>query len=524
MSTFKKSPNVRCPFGCVRAICFLSFAFALMITEASGQVENAVVKVVSRIAGKSYEGIGFAYQPANTPKVYVVTALHVVAGSAKIEIQTAEEKKLADAKIHKFFRKADLVLLEPLGPLNISPLQLHTGAFPTTGNIWSISQQRVGANDMRLGKEKPLIDLFKRERSPKQREQVPPLTPQEVNQHFDPHYYPDTNAPVLELEKSIGPGDSGSPITYDDAVISMVDGGLHNLGGIKKAWWSIPLKKNLDLLWAQGETDASKIQPYSGKGGRILFSKPRGENAPVQFKEVDRDVNQGNVTFALYHTDQVSFGEVYETMLPEDQWFIKEVIDDDAAITLDEMFPETIDVYEDYESGATFAIPTMLSDDLAIEQDAGHTYVEAFSRFSEDSRSFVKLIVFIDNGGLQAKDTFKNYILSGEALNDDDWGDQDWQGIKWVQDDESDDDAVNDLNDPNEAYYHEIMERIYERQDDEGNVIDDGEVYAAMTINENGVFLGVAIIVNDPSSLTEDDLINYYLMEACLTMAGFPYE
>jgi hypothetical protein len=491
-----------------------------MTTEASSQVENAIVKVVSYIAGKPYEGIGFVYQPANAPKAYVVTALHVVAGSTKIEIQTAEEKKLAGAKIHKFLRKADLVLLEPLGPLSISPLQLHAGAFPTTGNIWSISQQRVGANDMRLGKEKPLSDLFKRERSPKQREQVQPLTPQEINQHFDPHKYPDANAPVLELEKPIGPGDSGSPITYDDAVISMVDGGLHALGGIKKAWWSIPLKRNLDLLWAQGETDASKIQPYSGTGGRILFSKPRGENAPVQFKKVDRS----EVAFSLYHTDQLAFGEVYETMLPEDQWFITEVIDDDAEITLDELSPKTIDVYEDYESGATFAIPTMLSDDLAIEQDAGHTYVEAFSRFSEDSQAFVKLIIFIDNGGLQAKDTFKNYILSGEALNDDDWGDQDWQGIKWVQDKEPDDDAVNDLKDADDPYYHEIMERVYERHDDEENVVDGGEVYATMTINENGVFLGVAIIVNDPASLTGDDLINYYLMEACLTMAGFPYD
>jgi hypothetical protein len=524
MSTFNKSANLRCPFGCVRAISFLSFAFALMTTAASAQVENAVVKVVSYIAGKPYEGIGFAYQPANAPKVYVVTALHVVAGSTKIEIQTAAEKKVADAKIHKFFRKADLALLEPSGPLNVSPLKIHAGAFPATGNIWSISQQRVGANDMRLGKEKPLIDLFKRERSANQREQVPPLTPQEINQHFDPHYYPDTNAPVLELEKAIGPGDSGSPITYAEAVISMVDGGLHNLGGIKKAWWSIPLKRNLDLLWAQGETDASKILPYSGEGGRILFSKPRGENAPVQFKKVDREVDRGEVAFSLYHTDQVSFGEVYETMLPEDQWYITEVIDDNAEITLDELSSETIDVYEDYESGATFAIPTMLSDDLTIEQDAGHTYVEAFSQFSEDSRSFVKLIVFIDNGGLAAKDDFTNYILSGEALNDDNWGDQNWQGIQWDQDDESDDDAVNDLNDPDDPYYHEIMERVYERKDDEENVVDDGEIYATMTINENGVFLGVAIIVNDPASLDGDDLINYYLMEACLTMAGFPYD
>jgi hypothetical protein len=62
------------------------------------------------------------------------------------------------------------------------------------------------------------------------------------------------------------------------------------------------------------------------------------------------------------------------------------------------------------------------------------------------------------------------------------------------------------------------MERTY-KQGDKG-----GEVYSSMTINQNGVFLGVAIIVNDPSSLRGEDLVNYYLMEACMTMAGFPYE
>jgi hypothetical protein len=297
-------------------------------------------------------------------------------------------------------------------------------------------------------------------------------------------------------------------------VISMVDGGLQNLGGIKKAWWSIPLKKNLDLLWAQGETDASKLRPYTGPGGRILFSKPRGENKPLTYKKGNPD----EVPFSLYHTDRVSFGEVYDTMLPEDQEFIEEVVDDDAQMSVEKLSPEEIDVYECYKTGATFAIPTMLSDDLEIEEDGGHTFVEAFSQFSEHSRSYVKLIVFIDGGGLQAKDAFKEYILSGEALNDDDWGGEDWHDVQWAKDKESDDDVVNDLNDPNEPYYHEIMERTYTREN------DDGEVYAAMAINENGTFLGMAIIVNDPSSLTGDDLINYYLMEACMTMSGFPYD
>jgi len=62
------------------------------------------------------------------------------------------------------------------------------------------------------------------------------------------------------------------------------------------------------------------------------------------------------------------------------------------------------------------------------------------------------------------------------------------------------------------------MEKTYKREN------RGGEVYSSMTINQNGIFLGVAMIVNDPSSLTGEDLINYYLMEACMTMAGFPYD
>ncbi len=498
----------------IRRIFLLCMAMPLMMGDAAAQnVDKSIVRVESIVAGKSYEGIGFAWQPANSRQVCVVTALHLVAGSSKIIIKSPEDKKLAEAKILKFLRNADLAVLVPVGSLKIPALSIYGGASAATGEVWGIARQRIVSRPMELGERKPLITkLFERERSPKQA-QLPPLTEAEVLRHFSPHNYPG-KIDVLSLSAPVREGDSGSPITIDGQAVSMVDGGLENLGGIKKAWWSIPLKKNLDVLWAQGETDATKIQPYTGKGGRILFSKPRSENVPVQFK----NSNRGEGVFSLYHTDQASFGEVYETMLAEDREFIAEVIDDDAGITLDDLAPETIDVYEDYESGATFAIPAILSDDLDIEQDAGHTYVEAFSQFSEHSRSFVKLIVFIDKGGLEAKDAFKEYLLSGEALNDDNWGDENWQGVQWVKDSESDDDVIDDLDDPVEPYYHEIMERTYEREN------NDGEVYASMTINEKGVFLGVAIIVNDPSSLEGDDLINYYLMEACLTMAGFPYD
>jgi len=495
----------RAPGTAARA-WLVGLALVSVATRATGQASDAIVKVVSTIAGKSYEGIGFVYQPVNAPKAYVVTALHLVAGSAKIEIQTAEEEKLSGARIFKFFRSADLALLEPATPLRITPLRLHSGAVPSAGKVWSISQQRVASTEMRIGKEKALFDLFKREKTP--------LTPQEVNRHFDPHFYPDARAQVLELDTPIGPGDSGSPITYNDAVVSMVDGGLQNLGGIKKAWWSIPLKRNLDVLWAQGETDATRVLPYSGAGGRILFSKPRGDNQPVKYGKGDEEA----AGFSLYHTDEVEFGDVYATMLPEDRQFIKQVIDDDDQITLDELSPETIDVYEDYRTGATFAIPAMLSDDLQVERDAGHTFVDAFSRFSEHSQSYVKLIVWIDAGGVEAKDAFKRYILSGDALNDDDWGGEAWHDLVWGKDEGSDDDVVDELDDEDDPYYHEIMERTYTHEH------TGGEVYASMTIDEAGSFLGVAIIVNDPASLKGDDLINYYLMEACMTMAGFPYD
>jgi hypothetical protein len=489
------------------------FALALVVCKSFSQsVEESIVRVESSIGGKSFEGIGFAWQPPNSQQTYIVTALHLVAGSSKITIKSPGEAKLTDAKLYKFFRTADLALLAPTGPLKIPGLPIYGGTSSATGQVWGISKQRVVSRQIELGEKKPLITkLFERERSPKMG-QLPPLTESDVFKHFSPHNYPG-KIDVLSLSSPVREGDSGSPITVDGQAISMVDGGLENLGGIKKAWWSIPLKKNLEVLWVQGETDPSKIQAYTGTNGRILFSKPRSENKPVAYKG-----NEGTKEFSLYHTDQATFGEVYQTMLPEDRWYIEEAINDDPDMSMKELSPELIDVYEDYETGATFAIPTILSDDLEIEHDAGQTYVEAFSQFSEHSRSFVKLIVFIDHNGLKAKDSFKQYILSGDALNDDDWGGQNWQDVHWVKDNNSDDNVIDDLDDPHEPYYHEILERSYKKNK------DDGEVFASMTINENGDFLGVAIIVNDPSTLEGDDLINYYLMEACMTMAGFPYD
>lgn len=493
---------------------FLSMAPVAFMGIASAQTENAIVKVVSTIGSKSYEGIGFVYQPPSSRTSYVVTALHVVAGSSSIEIQTAQERKLSNARIYKFYRNADLVLLEPATPLNIAPLQVHTGPVPSSGKIWSISRQRVAWNDMRLGREKPLFELFKREQGQGRSSSLQPMSPADIKKYFSPHYYPDSEVRVLELGKSIGPGDSGSPITYDDAVISMVDGGLHNLGGIRKAWWSIPLKKNLDMLWARGETDTRNLQAYSDQGGRILFSKPRGENPPVRYRKGD----DAAAPFSLYHTDRVQFGDVYPAMLPEDRRFVKDIIQDDAALTVEMLFDEELDVYECYETGATFALPTILSDDLVIENIGGQTFVEAFSQFSGNSKSYVKLIVFIDGGGIEAQDLFEEYILSGAVLEGDDWGGHNWQGVTWGPDEASGDVVINNLDDPLDPFYHKIMERSYKQASNEG------EVYASLSINGNGVFLGVAIIVNDPSSLEGDDLINYYLMEVCMTMAGFPYD
>jgi hypothetical protein len=476
-------------------------------------VEKSIVKIESVIGGKPYEGIGFAWLPPNAKKVCVVTALHVVAGGT-ITLRSADDNKpLGEAIISRFLRKADLALLEPTGVLKIPALALYGGASSAKGKVWGIKEQRVISRDMALGEKKPLVTkLFERERSPKQ-EKLPALTDTDVLKYFSPQNYPG-KVDVLSLAAPVREGDSGSPITVNGQAVSMVDGGLDNLPGIKKAWWSIPLKANLAELSERGETDVANLKPYTGENGLILFRKPRSENKPVTYKKREG----GAVDFSLYHVDQVTFGEVYHTMLPEDKSYIEDALNDEHQVSIDKLSPETIDVYEDYASGATFGIPTMLSDDLEIDQDAGHTFVEAFSQFSEHSRSYVKLIVSIDKGGLRAKDSFKGYILSGEALNDDDWGGEDWHDVHWVKEEHSDDDVVNDLHDPKEPYYHEIMERTY-KQGDQG-----GEVYSSMTINQNGVFLGVAIIVNDPSSLEGDDLLSYYLMEACMTMAGFPYE
>ena len=132
----------------------------------------------------------------------------------------------------------------------------------------------------------------------------------------------------------------------------------------------------------------------------------------------------------------------------------------------------------------------------------------------------MKLIVMIGTNGMEGRDAFEDYILDGDALTD--WDSGEWPEVEWHEDDEADDDVIDDLDNPDEPYYFEIMERIYEQYDDDDNLINDGEVYASMTIEGNN-FIGVAIIVNDPSSLEDDDLVNYYLIEACVTMAGFPY-
>ncbi|MFQ5628703.1 MAG: hypothetical protein ACE5I1_08080, partial [bacterium] len=280
-----------------KAVIAIYLAFTLATGNIVAQdIEDAIVKVVSTINGQKYDGIGFAWQPADANSVYIVTALHLVAGSSAIAIRSPENVKLANATIHKFVRNADLALLAPENRLGISALPVYPDSrMPPRGDLWSISKQNVVSNKMRLGRQKELFALFKRKRSGNK--PMPALKRQDVSKHFNPHNYPGIGFRILALKEPVGAGNSGSPITYRGAAISMVDGGLQNLGGIKKAWWSIPLKKNLTLLWNQGDTNAGALKAYTRQNGRILFSKPRDQNQRM-FAQ-----SSGESGIALYLTD-----------------------------------------------------------------------------------------------------------------------------------------------------------------------------------------------------------------------------
>lgn len=513
MSTLKK-------IGGAHGAFFGRSRFALLFSilipmSAFPQSEQESVVIVHT---KPESGYGVAWNKPDN----IVTALHLVAGKSPILVQW--RGKESTATIVKANKNADIALLKLATPLGIPPLQVHQGDPPLDSPVdfWEAPPgvARMDRKETRLDAEARAIPLQKFD-----------------NRLEDPKHlavfkkalcadgtasYPALTQNVFKFEeRNIRKSHSGSPITFDGKIIGMVDGG-EPIGG-KACVWAIPAAGNFEKLLTAAATlpqqTCSTEKLYGGlrKDNPLLQADPKLKAWADQLDYSDNhpyvvidDLNN-KLAFALEY--RASCEEVYETMFADGQRYIADLLEDendfnDAHITLQNLFEQTIDLYQEDETGATIAIPANSKMTIIQAKGSKHTLLKV-----SEPQAGVEMVVFVKKANspasaAEAREWFQTYIVS--------------DGRKWEQErDAEDDDDVEDntlADDPDEPYENMLLDRVV--YDDDDHVI--AELYASLTTDENN-FLGVAIFVNDWENLKSTQRLTYYLMEACAILSGFAY-
>ncbi|MCI0695504.1 serine protease [candidate division KSB1 bacterium] len=508
MFNFLKSTKWFCRFSVLGGASLWLCAFMLAARPASGQQESVVL--INTEVGSGY---GVAWGKSGN----VVTALHLVAGRSKIFVKWKNQE--VAATIEKIYQPADLALLRLRTPLNIPRLEIYPGDAPmdTPLNFWEapLKMVRMNKKETKLDRAVPL------ERLDNRLEKNLAAFAKALCSDGQSHY-PSLKTAVFKFEeRNIKKAHSGSPLTLGNQIVGLIDGGpaINAKGSI----WAIPAIGNFDKLLKEGSSAA----PSRTCSSQRLYSGMRADNPHLdpELAGLANDLaasEENQFTFADDSGDRLSFAieyrasceEAYGTMFEEDQRFIRDLLKDEAdfedeRVTWKDLLGQSIDIYQDNETGATIAVPT--GSELRVEKEDGHTVVKVSSPHAGTTMIISVQQTNSVEESKAAKDWFQQYMVSDG---------REWVEEKQEEGEEKYEDDIEDyLNDPDEPYYSALIDRVVYDPDEESVV---AELYASITIDEND-FLGVVIKVNDWEGLTKAQRLYYYLLEACAILTDFAY-
>ncbi len=479
-------------------IRILFVCILLHATSLSAQ-KNSVVQVH---ADKS-SGYGVACGgPQNLPD-RIVTALHVVAGKNTIVVKW--QGKTSYATIEKIYKPSDLALLKLQTPLGITPLALYSGEPPwdTNINFWEIpiNTTSVTAKTTVLEERTSLSRI-----SPRVADNPAGLSKSLCSDAGQ--YYPGMTTEVINFkEPNIRKAHSGSPLTYGDKILGLVDGGAKLIDG-KACVWAIPAA-DFTKLFNQGTPVPASVQPCGGTtGNQYMYSGTRSDNPLLspeeaqQVAEFETPMNFNTTDgsqMALYHEYRMTFAEVFETLFPDEQAKMKDVLKNEEEISLIDMFESTMDLYVEELTGVTVMVPSQCN--LSAASDDAWTYITTTS-----PGGLITMSVYISPNdsmeeGIGAMDAFKSFMAeNGHVLLP------------------KGDDIDDFSDDPDNPYYSEYIDNLY--ADVNGNI--QGEFIADLIIND-GDFLAVTVSIADWSGIDNnpEERMFLYLMEICALLSDF---
>lgn len=315
---------------------------------------KSVVKIQTSYRGKDPKGNPAQIVNTSTGWVWndpqwVVATLHSVAGVQKIEVCTTTDN-CTGATVVKVLKEADLALLKLNRSLGLQPLQTENVSPQSTSTyfIWgyphgvpSITGDEIKFSRS-LSRIPTLNDIIAGNK----------LKNELLNQG-----YPSPNAQIYRISSIIQPGHSGAPIlTSSGKVIGIADGGLR--GGTARLNWAMPSETYLRRL-----ASSSDAIPRTVSIQQNLYSSPYYLPITVEESNYDayiaeeesRSVVSSDAGKSLNKTwTAASYYDLLNTLDDEDWEDMQDFISDLDENFIDELY---FDVYEDFETGASFAVP-----------------------------------------------------------------------------------------------------------------------------------------------------------------------
>ena len=475
---------------------FFLIGFQLLSIAGIMAQSNSVVLVH---ADKS-SGYGVAWGgPQNSPDM-IVTALHLVAG--KKSIQVAWQGKTSVATIEKILKPSDLALLKLKTPLGIPVLGLYSGEPPwdTNINFWEIPTASTTPT-----KKTTVLEGTT---------SLASISPQIENEPtgltkalcFDgSESYPGMKTSVINfMEANIRKAHSGSPLTYGDKILGMVDGGAKLVNG-KPLIWAIPAS-DFNKLYTQGTTPAPDMVTCTSPGtdSKYLYSGIRPDNPFLSKEEVlQAEVMSAPVDIAgsngakleLHHNYTMKFSDVYSTLFDAEQQYLINLFKKGDSLTLNDLLDMTVHLYSEENTGVSIMIPDQCT--LTSKTDEFGTLNTTSSPDGLITMSFYIAAGKTMMDGINAMNTFMMHV-------------EDAKDYKPLD---------SDLLERYPRYYNDYYEHKSANQ--RGGV---KSVFSAnMSIND-GNFLAVTINVPDWEAVTRNPntRLNFYLMEVCTILSDFP--
>lgn len=483
--------------------------FVLLNIPIFGQQSSVVI-----IDTETTNGYGVVWKEAGPERI--VTPLHVVAGQDRILVRW--RNKSAEAVIEKVYKPADLALLQLKTPMGLSSLSSADPIFDVKMDYWEV----IGNLD-----DNRLPPPARRNTTLKERTPLKDINTLLARQNaaFDKALCRDENAQFFPglvtnvfkfAEPNIGKKHSGTPITFQNQIVGMVNGGAKRIAG-RDLVWAIPVEEFVNLRdkgvppspgLASCQSDAlfSGLRSDNPLLGPELHARALElENAPI----MTGSDSQGNaLAFSLNFRG--TYAELFDSMFEEDKEYIMDLLKKETqtkdglkeVIRLVDIYREGCDILVENETGVTIAYPTSGT----WQADAGPN--ENFIEIESPNGGVSMIIQFSRSGSVEesvdAMNSFKRYLVS--------------DGRNWVPTD-YDDDPENYLNEAYPTYNEDWWREI---KTAEGDI--QAELYATLEI-DGGNFLGVAVVVSDWNQVDDnpEERKFYYLMEACALLTGFPF-